>query len=402
MSIRTRFVLSVTAIQIIFLSLVLCITLGLTYVRVQSAVYNAAQEGGGTVDAALVNKVFSQSTSLALIVAAAGVVLTIALGSQLGWSLKERLNNIALMVKKLREGQRADQEVDSGADEIGRLSRFIHDLGEQIIINMKDLRAAEERFRIAIKAAGAGAWKWDIKTGEMFWSVGSYYALGYLPDKDKATLELWRSAIHPDDLMLVDRAISEMMANQSSIDVEYRIVRPNGEVRWMRSVGSVHFDAQENPDEIYGLQIDITRQRRLQNNLREQQSLLRAVLDSSSDSVVTLDASQNILMVNSSLLHMFQYSELELLGKPIRQLLHDEGVAIINAYIEQCTHSQLEHFERNTNSLVARRKDGSKFKAGVSISGMSTHDHSLRFVVSIANLSNERRHRTMLDMEAVT
>jgi PAS domain S-box-containing protein len=235
----------------------------------------------------------------------------------------------------------------------------------------------------------------------MYWSVGSYHALGYLPDRDKPTFELWRSAIHPDDLRHVDAAISTMLANQAHIDIEYRLLRLNGQVRWMRSVGSVHCDTQQIPDEIYGLQFDITQQKQLQEDLREQKRLLQAVLDHSSDSVVTLDANHTVLAVNRSLLKMFRSTEQDLVGRPIQKLFGGDGMQFVQRYIDRYSLQLREEQAKEISQTEIDLRDGGRFKASISISGFCLNNNAMRFLVTIANLTNERRQVINIDLLSV-
>lgn len=339
----------------------------------------------------IVRQVTREALVFGLGIALVGLLLTAVVGVVIGAWLAERLEKIALLARNMRDGQVNYTQVDNASDEIGQLSRFIHDLGERISIHLRDLVVAEERFRLAIKAAGAGAWKWSMKNQELYWSVGSFSAIGYLPSRDKPTYELWRSAIHPDDRERVDNAVSDMLKNRSGIDIEYRVVRPNGQVRWMRSVGNMHFDYQENPDEIYGLQIDVTHQKELQERLREQKSLLQTVLDNSSDSVVSVDSRKRILMANRSVFELFGYSENELLGSAVSSLLNRRDALFINSYIDACLTQEQKHFDRASHEVEGTRKDGSSFKASISIKGLGEDNHSMRFVITIANLTRERR-----------
>ena len=339
----------------------------------------------------IVKRVTQEALAFGLGIAMVGLLLTAAVAIVIGAWLAHRLENIATLARNMREGQVNYTQIDNANDEIGQLCRFIHDLGERISMQLRDLVVAEERFRLAIKAAGAGAWKWSMKNQELYWSVGSFSAIGYLPSRDKPTYELWRSAIHPDDLERVDNAVSVMLQDNSGIDIEYRVVRPNGQVRWMRSVGNIHFDYQENPDEIYGLQIDVTHQKELQEHLREQKSLLLAVLDNTSDSVVSVDSRKNILMANRSVFELFGYSESELIGSPVAKLLRRRDAVFINDYIDTCLTQELKQFERASCEVEGTRKDGSVFKASISIKGLGEDNHSMRFIVTIANLTRERR-----------
>ena len=119
------------------------------------------------------------------------------------------------------------------------------------------LRESEERMRLAADAVNLGIWEWDLKKDEI-WATNARQALLGWPASGKITLEDFISTVHPDDRNRIRQAIDDAIHKGQDYDSEYRLVLPDGIVRWMAARGSVHFDAHGNPARLLGINIDIT------------------------------------------------------------------------------------------------------------------------------------------------
>jgi PAS domain S-box-containing protein len=119
------------------------------------------------------------------------------------------------------------------------------------------LRESEERMRLAADAANLGIWECDLSKDEI-WATNARRALLGWPASGKITLEDFISTVHPDDHNRIRQAIDDAIHKGRDFDSEYRLVLPDGIVRWMAARGSVHFDAHGNPARLLGISIDIT------------------------------------------------------------------------------------------------------------------------------------------------
>ena len=119
------------------------------------------------------------------------------------------------------------------------------------------LRESEERMRLAADAVNLGIWEWDLSKDEI-WATNARRALLGWPASGKITLEDFISTVHPDDRNRIRQAIDDAIHKGQDYDSEYRLVLPDGIVRWMAARGSVHFDAHGNPARLLGINIDIT------------------------------------------------------------------------------------------------------------------------------------------------
>jgi PAS domain S-box-containing protein len=128
---------------------------------------------------------------------------------------------------------------------------------------------AWQRLRIALGAAGMGTWHVDLPSGvlthdENLNSILGLEAIettGHLHDPDF-------TRVHPDDAARVRDAIETAVATHAEYSLEFRIVRPDGHVRWLRDRGRISLDEHGAPVSASGAVLDITEQRRLEDHDR--------------------------------------------------------------------------------------------------------------------------------------
>jgi PAS domain S-box-containing protein len=130
------------------------------------------------------------------------------------------------------------------------------------------LRDSEEGLRLAEAAAGIGIWEWDLTSGNIRWSPEIYSLLGISPET-KPSLDAWVACAHPDDtLPALDAA--RLIAEDTSadgnrlLDTEFRIIRSDGEVRWLMARATVYRSEDGARVRLLGVNMDITAQKRAQ------------------------------------------------------------------------------------------------------------------------------------------
>src|SRR5262249_50341096 len=119
------------------------------------------------------------------------------------------------------------------------------------------LRESEERMRLAADAANLGIWEWDLSNDEV-WATNARRALLGWPASGKVTFDDFISQVHPEDRDRIRETIDHTIREGKDFDSEYRLILPDGIVRWMATRGSVHFDGNGRPARVLGISIDIT------------------------------------------------------------------------------------------------------------------------------------------------
>jgi len=131
---------------------------------------------------------------------------------------------------------------------------------------------------LAQEASEAGIWTMDIQTGNVTWSNALYRLFGLSPSKDKASRETWRQLFHPEDRERTERIFNDSLNRKISRRTTYRIVLSSGEIRWILSRGNTVFDEAGKPLFMVGICIDITEQKKLEEELKKHRNSLEMLV----------------------------------------------------------------------------------------------------------------------------
>lgn len=133
------------------------------------------------------------------------------------------------------------------------------------------LRRREEQLRLALEAANMGAWDYDVQTGAVRWSSGLELIHGIAPGSFGGTFDDYLKDTHPDDRQRVVASLARTLEHGEEHDIEYRIITPDGVVRWVEGKGLVIRDRSGRPIRMTGVCIDVTERKQAE---REREDLL--------------------------------------------------------------------------------------------------------------------------------
>ncbi|MDR3709655.1 MAG: PAS domain S-box protein [Capsulimonadaceae bacterium] len=138
------------------------------------------------------------------------------------------------------------------------------------------LRVSEERLRLAVEIAQLGTWQWDLKTNVISWSEIDARLMGFPPGRLCVPSELFLSRIHPDDRARVESSMRYARETGSVYEREFRIVRPDGTIRWAIVHGTFVLNELDQPTKIIGTTLDITDRKEGEDRLQRAQDALEA------------------------------------------------------------------------------------------------------------------------------
>ena len=126
--------------------------------------------------------------------------------------------------------------------------------------------ANERRLNLALSAGRMGAWDWDIVSGRVSWSSELERAHGLEPGTFEGTLEAYTRDVYPADAERLSTAIATALERPDApYDFEYRIVRPDGALRWLAATGRVMVDTSGRPTRMVGICRDVTERKRVED-----------------------------------------------------------------------------------------------------------------------------------------
>jgi PAS domain S-box-containing protein len=133
-------------------------------------------------------------------------------------------------------------------------------------------RAAQESRTLlaeAQKIAGLGSWEWDPQSGRVTWSDELYGIYGLSPEGFTPSFEAYLERVHPEDRQHSGAMVARALMDGRPFTLQERIVRPGGEVRYVRSHGEVLRNARGKPVKVLGAVLDVTEQRHSESALRQ-------------------------------------------------------------------------------------------------------------------------------------
>ena len=249
------------------------------------------------------------------------------------------------------------------------------------------LRESEERLRLAVEAGDLGVWEYDPTTDVSIRSVRHDQMFGYDEAQAEWNIDSVLSHLHPDDRDLFRHAM-ERGLQTGEFSVQMRARWPDGSVHWLDVRGRTEFDATNRPVRMRGVIADVT------DRVRAAE-LLRSVLASVTDAILTIDESGRIEMANPATETIFGYQVQELMGANVRVLMpepyHSDHADYIGNYL-RTGHARVIGRVRAVTGL---RKDGTTFPADLTVSEFHLDD-ARRFTGVIRDNSARDRLESQL------
>ncbi|HEY9640078.1 MAG TPA: PAS domain S-box protein [Coleofasciculaceae cyanobacterium] len=241
------------------------------------------------------------------------------------------------------------------------------------------LRQSEERLRIAQQAANAGVWDWDITTNQVTWSDEYYRLYGLDPAVNQPSYDNWLNSLVEEDRDRVNQAIQAALAHQIDLNVEFRILHPTQEERWLTAIGQTFYNPNGQPIRMSGIALDITRGKQAEKALERYQLLS----EYSRDIILYFRDNGEILEANRAAVQTYGYDRAELLTLKISDLRAPTTLDNLSEQLEQASQQGIL-FE-----TVHRRKDGSYFP--VEVSAQSAVIENENVVLSVIRDITERK-----------
>jgi PAS domain S-box-containing protein len=151
----------------------------------------------------------------------------------------------------------------------------------QRIESKRELLETGQRLSLTLDAGGMGAWALDPRSNRVIWNPKMYELLGLPADGGVENPETFFALVHPEDQQGMRGAVADVLARTGLFRQEFRVVRPDGKVLWMASVGRVMTDEAGQPGSFAGVSYDITSRKEREKELGMLNRMLRALSHSS-------------------------------------------------------------------------------------------------------------------------
>src|SRR5262249_42271891 len=151
--------------------------------------------------------------------------------------------------------------------------RLFQEIGRRLedaltsLLMLHTLRDSERKLEEAQRLTHVGYWEHDPESDRLTWSDETYRIFGLQPQAQSLTFAQLPELIHSEDQQIMVQAVAEALQGGRRYEVEYRVVRPNGEVRLVHSQGDVRRDDSGRPHRMFGTVQDITERKQAEQRL---------------------------------------------------------------------------------------------------------------------------------------
>jgi len=174
----------------------------------------------------------------------------------------------------------------------------------------EDLKTVTDRLYAVLNCSSIGIWERCWKTEEFIWNEQMIKIHGIEAADFRGTLQDWSDRLHPDDFDRMTKAEKSRLKNDASAATEYKIVRPNGQIRHIYSNVYIEVDEQGEPVRTIGINMDITDRRHAELALLESETKFMRVAENVPGMVFRLvvrpDQSHSLTYVNSRVREIFE------------------------------------------------------------------------------------------------
>ncbi|MGI0491128.1 PAS domain S-box protein [Alkalinema pantanalense CENA528] len=273
-------------------------------------------------------------------------------------------------------------------DDHGQITR-----SSGVLIDIRDRKQAEqalqalaERLEFALEGANIGIWEWSAASNRLIWDSRMFALYGVQPDDFSGQYEDWLNRVHPDDLTQVQQMEQQSLREQRNSLVEFRILWPDGTVRFIESRAFNQRNDQGEVIRTVGLNLDITDRKQAELALEQEVLWRTAIFNTSSDGIHILDSEANLLEANVSFFQMLGYT-----AEEARYFNVSDWDANLTREEVQ---ANLQNFSWDTSRIrkietLHRRKDGSIFPVEIYVCQMEWN--GLQSFICISRDISERK-----------
>jgi PAS domain S-box-containing protein len=257
------------------------------------------------------------------------------------------------------------------------------------------LEAASERLHLATQAARIGVWDWDVANDRLEWDDRTLEIYARTRVNFGATSRNWHAMLHPEDADRFQAELHTSLSIPGGLHTEFRIRRPDGNIRHVRCDGIVQKDIAGRPTRLLGTQLDVTDQReaearirRSEQALRESEERFRLAFESAGIGMALVSPEGRWLKANRTLCSTLGYSQEELLGKTAREITHPDDIAQGDALRNRVLAGDLRTYQRSKRYFS---RNGKVVWALVTVALVrDTDDRPLYFVSLIEDITQRR------------
>jgi len=259
-------------------------------------------------------------------------------------------------------------------------------LTAQLRASEESLRESEQRLQLAAGAGELGLWEWNVPADDVWMTPECRVLFGYRADEPLG-LRRFLDSVHPDDRAALEHNVSVLLSKGGrDFEQDFRIVRPDGQMRWVRSRGQIERDKTGAAARLRGVTHDVTAHSQAEERFR-------TLVEANPSAMLVVDAEGAIFLANARAERMFGYARDELIGRSVETLVPARFRSLHNAHREAYRRERQPRAMGVGRELFASRKDGTELPVEVGLSPMQTSEGDF-VLASVVDVS-ERKQREL-------
>ncbi len=259
----------------------------------------------------------------------------------------------------------------------------------------QQVRYSQASLARAQALAHIGNWEWHVGDTYSWWSDEEYriFGLEKADFPDGMQLDKFLDLIHPDDRVFIPKLEEYDHDEDASLEYEYRIIRPDGLIRWVHAKTDIECDAQGQMIRWTGTTQDITGRKESEKQLL----LAQSVFETTSEAILVTDADQRIISVNPAFTKITGFSKEDVIGKTPRILQSGKHTP---QFYKKMWHALLEEGVW-AGEIWNRNKDGALYPEWLSITAIYDDNGAIERYVSIFNdITQHKEAEQLIEYQA--
>jgi polar amino acid transport system substrate-binding protein len=268
-----------------------------------------------------------------------------------------------------------------------RASRALQKSHDELEIRVEErtaeLSESEERFSLAVKAAGGGLWDLEPQTSKIWYSERFKELLGYSAEESEDTFPGWENSLHPDDHDAIVAKLQNHLDNRAPFNEVIRMRCKSGEYRWYRTMGQALWDESGQASRMAGSIVDITEGKHAQDQARK----LSRATENSPASVVITAKDGTIEYVNPTFCKVTGYTLEEAIGNNPRVL---KSGNLPESFYKKLWDTILAG-KTWRGDFINKKKNGEEYWESASISPIKSNEGEITHFVAVKQDITERK-----------
>jgi PAS domain S-box-containing protein len=248
------------------------------------------------------------------------------------------------------------------------------------------LQKTAHRLSRAQEVASLGSWEHDFESDATVWSDEMYRLFGVPPDTFEPTFDVIATFFPPEDRRRLENAMESVREGTDSFRLEHRLQPRDGPERWMLT------QAQRSAEggRVVGTTLDITELKETKQALEESEARAQAILNTTVDGIITIDAEGTIESFNQAAEAIFGYDADEVIGENVKGLMPSPHHEQHDDYLRNYHETGRKNIIGVGREVTGKRKDGATFPMDLAVSEVDLGDRTI-FTGIVRDISERRR-----------